>query len=564
MSLGGGGIGGGGFGSESANPVEVDASMVGDSSITLEAGVTIQATAAMVGDSTITADVDLGNSIEADGEAFVTPNATLIAGAEVQMDGEAVLTADTIFQVTSDMDGESTVVAQPKVKYTANSTMAGSATLAANASLSIVQITAAFHGNAELSADATFLGKYGEDSYGGSPYGGAFPPYGLESATPVTTTLLRVRYTAMFDQAFPPLTQVSNYSIFPTLNIYSVIIESAQSVLLTTDPMNLGAYTLTIAAAQGYFDQPLDPDLDEVTFVGIPATPSFFAVATRKTRVRLVFSEPMLQNSALTDPSSYLLTDLDANSVSVTGATAEQTSNVLSVVLTLGEDLVDERQYVVTVQSGVQTETLNSLNPNTAMFQWVENQLRTQIPIQNFSGELIGGLLGNHAGLVFFSPALENSAADSIIQVEEVDVCTKAFDEYHFPQPVDPPVLMTHGAGVVPTPAVTTLNSNAVLWSKFPVLVDASIELEMHLEETVEPPSETSCEVTLTETWPPALVSLLNNTGWKLFDNLGNPPAYFITADNLAPFPAPTSTMTVLVMNMDGEATVGPDATVTP
>lgn len=558
MSLGGGALGGGGFGANIPNQ-EATASMDGDSTVAADASFNVSVAAA--GDSSMSADASFAVGVTSDGDSSVSADAILIVSADVQMSGDSDMTAEVIFQVTAALVGSSSVTANPVAAYAASSSMGGSATFGASANLSVVQITAAFQGGSELAGDATFLGAYGEDSYGGSPYGGKFPPYGLESAEAITSTQLRVRYTAMFDTSYPPLVQVSNYSVFPSLNIYSITIESAQSVLLTTDPMNLGAYTLTIATAQGYFGQPLDPDLDEVSFVGIPAFPSFFAVATRKTRVRLVFSEPMLQNAALLDPASYSLTDLSGNLVSVTSVTAEQITDVMSVILTLGEDLVDERQYVVTVLNTVVTVTLNSLNPNTSMFQWVENTLTTQVPVHSFSGELIGGLLGNHAGLVFFSPALENSAADSIIQVEEVDVCTKAFDEYHFPQPIDPPVLMTHGAGVVPTPTTTTLNSTCVLWAPFPRLAEAKFELEMGLEETVPAPTDTLYEVSLTETWPSARVAILNNTGWKLFDNAGTPPEYFITADNLTPF---EKTITIVNLSWSGESSADPEATVTP
>ena len=366
---------------------------------------------------------------------------------------------------------------------------------------------------------ADLIGPYGSGEYGAGPYGSAYPPYGLESVTPLTPTLLRVRYTAMFDPIFLPLLAISNYSIFPALTVYSVIIESAQSVLLVTSPQTEIIYTLTISEAKGFFGQPLDPNLDQKTFLGIPASPTFYAVATRKTRVRAVFTEPMLQNFDLTDPNQYVLTDLENNPISVLSVETEQTTDVVSVVLLLGEDLVDERHYRLSTLSGIITVTLRPLSPDTAVFQWVENVLRVSIPLDRFSGEVQNGLYGIHGGLVFFSPALQTPAANSIIQIEDVDVCTKAFDEYHFPQPLDPPVLFTHGAGVGPTPVVTTLNSTAALWAKFPRLIEARVELAYLPTDTVEPPQDTSVVITMLETWDPAYISLLNSTSWRTFDS---------------------------------------------
>jgi hypothetical protein len=246
----------------------------------------------------------------------------------------------------------------------------------------------------------------------------------------------------------------------------------------------------------------------------------------------------MLQNAFLTDPGQYDLTDLNNNPITVLSVTTEQSLNPVSVVLTLGDDLVDERHYQLRILGGVITATLLTLSPDTAIFQWVENVLRTQIALSRFSGEVQTGLYGLANGLVFFSPALVNPAANSIIEVEDVDVCTKAFDEYHFPQPLDPPVLYTHGAGVVPTPSVTTLNSTASLWAKFPRLMEATITLSDMQEDTLPTPVDGPCTATMDESWDPAFISLMNNMDWKIFDNAGTPPAYFITANNLAPIPS--------------------------
>lgn len=387
-------------------------------------------------------------------------------------------------------------------------------------------------------------GNYGSDEYGVSPYGGAYPPFGLESAVSLSSTSVRVRYTALFDSSYLPLTDPSNYSISPSITVTSVVIESAQSVILITSPQTDVVYTLVIDQARGYFGQSLDPDLDSVTFNGLPASPTFHAVATRATRVRAIFTEAMLQNAALTDPSEYTLSDLSGNLVVISDVEVEQVTDVRSVVLTLATDLEDEHHYRLTVSTSILTFDGDSISPDTSVFQWVSNALRTQVSLEDFSGEVQGGLYGVHGGLVFFSPALVNSAANSIIQVDSVEVCTKAYDEYHFPSPIDPPVLFTYGAGVVPTPTVTTLNSTAVTWAKFPRLVDATMTLSDLQEEEMPAAVDGPCDATLTETWDLDYVSLQNNTAWKTFDNAGEPPIYFKTADNLAPIP-PGATVTI-------------------
>jgi hypothetical protein len=145
--------------------------------------------------------------------------------------------------------------------------------------------------------------------------------------------------------------------------------------------------------------------------------------------------------------------------------------------------------------------------------------------------------------LVFFSPALETAAANSVIQVDQVDVCTRAYDEYKPPKPIDPGVLFTHGLDVTPVQGTTLNNAGIVLWVGFPRLVDAKLELTDTREDTLPAPVDGPADAILTEAWDLAYVSLLNNVAWKLFDNAGEPPTYFKTADNLAPIPAGTVTV---------------------
>jgi len=323
----------------------------------------------------------------------------------------------------------------------------------------------------------------------------------------------------MVDAAFSPLLSPDNYVVYPPVFIHSVVLESAQSVVLNTDPMTDAVYTVAAFEARGYLGEPLHEALTSTRFTGAKVGPSFYAVATAKNRVRAVFSKPMLVNAALTDPAQYVLKDLSGARVAVTSVTPEQLSDVRSTVLHLGVDLQDERHYSLTLSNQLVDQDLGQVIPSIAAFQWVENVLRTQVPLAEFSGEVMDGLLGIHAGLVFFSPALDAPIANSIIQIEQVDVCTRAYDEYQIPQPIDPSVFLTHGAGLVPTPRVSTLNTAEwVLWADFPGVLDARFELALSkpFEDTVAPPVDTAA-TTLDETWPAGRVAVLNSLEWKLF-----------------------------------------------
>ena len=272
---------------------------------------------------------------------------------------------------------------------------------------------------------------------------------------------------------------------------------------------------------------------------------AFHAVATGRTRVRVVFSQAMFRNAPLVDPGNYLVRDSEGGAVSVSSVSVEQVGDVFSTVLELGNALVPNRPYDLKVQAAVVTAADETpLVVDTASFQWLEVILRTQIPLAQFSGEVVDGLYGLHDGLVFFSPALETVAANSIIEVEQVDVCSRAYDEYHLPPQIEwEQPLMTHGAGVVPTSVVTTLNVNVL----GPVAGGLNVHLQLGYRLANSTPIPVDGPVTVTTVaWPPSRVAFLNSPSWKLFDNLGTPPSYFITADNLTPIvPSPPVTVTL-------------------
>lgn len=276
---------------------------------------------------------------------------------------------------------------------------------------------------------------------------------------------------------------------------------------------------------------------------------TFNAVPTRSTRLRVVFSDPMQKNSALLNRVNYAVTDMNGTSIGVLSVTAEQATSVTSIVLDLGIALSGGKLYQLLIRSAlIVSDTGGAVSPTTGVFRWVEGALSAQIPVSQFSGEAVGGLYGDHTG-VFFSPALENPARNSIIQVDQVDVCTRADDTYQMPaQSESFRGLMVHGYrsdGVLiparPVPA-TVLNSSDVLWLPA-ARVAVGYGVGMRLTDTVPAPVDGVATATLVS-WPPGRLALLNNSGWKLFDNL--PGTAFITADNFTPLsPQPPVTRTL-------------------
>lgn len=143
------------------------------------------------------------------------------------------------------------------------------------------------------------------------------------------------------------------------------------------------------------------------------------------------------------------------------------------------------------------------------------------------------GLFGQPNGQVFFSPALiPGLAMPSSIQVDDVKVCTKAYDVYKPPVDVDPIPLYTHGGGLVPSLAGSTLSPSVVLFTNFYRLGGAKTIVRAKQAERVQRPVDIGADITLRQIYDPARFSLLNSTGWHLFDNS---PLPFVVADNLNP-----------------------------
>jgi len=396
------------------------------------------------------------------------------------------------------------------------------------------------------------FGNFGTGDLGIGPYGGASPLLQVEGATSLSLTSVSVAFTDLLDFTFLPALVPGNYSISPPLTILGVVPQSAKSViLLTTTQANI-SYTVTVQAAKSLSLNFLDLTHNQATFTGSLQSPTFFGVATGPTRVRAVFAQPMLLDVNLTNPANYTVQDIDGTNLPVLSATSEQATNPTSVLLTLGVALTTQTFYDLTLAASIQTNGGQSVEPPTSVFQWVSSLGQVSIPEGAFSGEVLNGLFGIHNGLVFFSPALVNSAANSIIQVDEVDVCTKAYDEYHFPQPVDPPPFFTHGGGLYPTPP-SFLNSPSVLWVDFPLLFEAKLELGFHPNDIMPQAVDGAVSVTFQEPWTPSRVALLNNTAWYLFNNTGlTVPPTFITADNLTPIPPGPTSILILHAPMDG------------
>lgn len=391
-------------------------------------------------------------------------------------------------------------------------------------------------------------GPFGSGGYGTSPYG-SLPDassFRVIGAAAASSTQVLVSFSFPLNLSYAPFVSPANYSI-PGLTVVGAAVHNATTIRLTTSTHSYTLYTVTVAQGQSAGGDLLDPLYRTATFTGQPSIPVYAPIGVRNNAIRLVFTEPMLLNAAVLDPASYAVTDIQGNPLTVLSVTSEQgASNPLAVVLGVTPTMGAAEWYVATVGPGVVSAAGGlPVLPASQQFQWVEPVLNTVIPILKFSGEATGGILGQHAGLVYFSPALDAAVAGSIIQIDSVEVCSKAYDEYTFPQPPDPPALFTYGG---PAASWGVINSpEAVLWGAFPRLSEARFEFGGQYDEPMPQAVDGPATATFTEPFDPSYVAYLNNPAWVLYDGLtATTPPMFICADNLAPIPPGPTTVIVL------------------
>lgn len=396
---------------------------------------------------------------------------------------------------------------------------------------------------------------WGGSPWGGGPWGGSYeaggPVVASETVTltegltvslpllfvavaPLSPFVVEVTFSHDLDPGFAANFNPINYSIAPFLNILSLVPGPTPNVIrLNTAEQGDVLYTLTVATGRSTGTDLLNPPNQSLPFAGFFITPRFQAAAQAFRKVQIVFSATMQVNGAFTNPNNYAVRDLNGNVIPVTAVAAVGNAPITRAELTLGADLVKGGYYIAQVDAAVQTTGGLSMNPAIDVFRWnvMEAPITTgpiTIPIRDFSGEVSGGLLGQPAGQVFFSPALDVAAPNSIIQVEDVSLCTRAFDAYEFPNPPDPTPFFTHGGG-----PVSLLGApGVVLWAPADRLGQARVELGDMRADTLPTPIDGLTEMTLFEPIDTSRGGFLNDARWHLYDGS---PTTFSTYDNLTP-----------------------------
>lgn len=379
------------------------------------------------------------------------------------------------------------------------------------------------------------VGYFGTSQFGLSTYGGiqtaVVRVLKAESLNPFT---VRLDFSAPLDPDYTGTLNPANYSINDlTIESLEFSYASPSTLILHTTAQEYQLYDVAVGSARSLSGMLLDSQHNHATFTGFSTQVCFTAVGIGPQRIRLGFERPMLTNASLRNIASYSVQAIDGTYIRVQSVQLEQEADLTSLVLVLESALRTTFWYKVEVSDAVLTTEGLTLTPRTSSFLWVQPEPVARLGLDQFTGEVQGGLFGNPLGLVFFSPALEESQANSIIQIDEVAVCTEASDHYLIPQPIDPFPLYTWKQNA---PQTNLGQSGVVLWAAFPRLMEARLDLGDRHQEEFAPVVDGPATATFQEPWDSDYVSLLNNTYWEL-----TPPsagkALFQTAQNLAPIP---------------------------
>lgn len=365
-------------------------------------------------------------------------------------------------------------------------------------------------------------------------------PFDVAAAIPITPFFVRVDFSGFPDTGLPATSNPSSYNI-PGLAVNSVFFLGGfpKSAFLSTGEQLPIPYTLTVSnSVLSLGGDPLG--VDTANFLGASLAPNFFATPQSNTKVMVTFVPTMLVDAELVTPSNYIVTKVDGTLLSVSAVNVVGTEN-RHVELILADTLENGHVYSVRLDSAIQTAGNQPIFPDVDLFHWIRRDSPMRLDIADFSGEISSGLLGTPAGQVFFSPALEAAVADSVIQVDSVSLCTRAFDVYEFPSLPDPPTLFTW-----PPPASayadSLLNGEGRLAATAERLGQARIIVHDLREDTVAAPVDGPADATLVETIDITSGGFLNDARWETFPAATAGIGAFTTAANLAPIgPGPTT-----------------------
>lgn len=358
------------------------------------------------------------------------------------------------------------------------------------------------------------------------------------TATALSPNIVKVEFSGALDRDCASNFEPATYDI-AGLAVSNVDPYGSSAVILQTAQQTIATYTVVVDArvgiVRGVGGVSLDPANNAAEFLGGTTAAVFYVVSQSPRKLRINFSEPMSVDAEFTNGTNYELEGFAAPAPAVSSVEALGADGTRAEVL-LDDDLVPFASYSLRISSAVKTLEREPLFPHRAFVRWEHTVPRPiRLRIADFSGEVSTGLLGAPAGQVFFSPAFEAAAAASLIEVEQVKLCTKAYDVYRLPQSpayLAATFLWPRGAG----------GGGLVLWGPAHRIGQPTMALADLREDSVSPGVDAIPEGILVESIDITRAAFLNDARWRLFPGTGASHGVFRTADNAMPIgPGPTT-----------------------
>jgi hypothetical protein len=233
--------------------------------------------------------------------------------------------------------------------------------------------------------------SFGGGPYGGEPMGGGGGSlFQIVSATALNPVTVRITFSEGPNLSAPATIDTSSYTFGPNLQALQVIADPSDvnSLRVITTEQDYQLFTVTVSEdVESYDGSTIDPNADEATFTGFPSSNRFAARAQSATAINLVFHQPMLVDSELSDPFNYTLQTIDGSPLPVVAATPNLVANATRVILTV-ISLTSGIPYVLTISPNVKAADGRVVLPDAALLVWSKTQLRTSVPLSKFTGEV--------------------------------------------------------------------------------------------------------------------------------------------------------------------------------
>lgn len=234
--------------------------------------------------------------------------------------------------------------------------------------------------------------SFGSGPYGATLYGGGSSLFQVASAVSINPFTVVVTFSDPPDFSNPETVNPANYYFGASgLSATRVVPDpDLNSVRVLTTEQAYQLYTVVVSGlvtASGS-GATVDPLADSAGFTGFTQTSRFAARAQSATAINVLFSQPMLADLNLSDPTNYALQTLGGVPVGVFSATPNTLVNPTSIVLQV-DPLVSSIPYALRISLSVKAADGRSIVPDSTIVTWMARpDRRTSVSLSGFTGEV--------------------------------------------------------------------------------------------------------------------------------------------------------------------------------